>query len=238
MSKKLQCILVDDDLGIHDIFREYLKDSEYAEITDYFNDPREFLRSNKKPDLVFIDIVMPHIDGFTLSHRLKPLPVILFTGKAEYFKEIMEMIDPIDTFSKPIIKERLLRAVKKAHVMLSYNSSKKEYELFNTDSGKVNVLLTDILFVRTIKNSHRFLEIYLKGGRKIVIKGYSLEYIRSVAGFLLQSNRSELISPEAIDVIEHGTFIKMRGVSDNSKLLHSVICRTFHKDFLSGFNSV
>jgi two-component system LytT family response regulator len=238
MKRKLDCILVDDDPAIHDIFRNYLSDSEYAELTHYYEDPREFIKANKKPDLVFIDIVMPHMDGFTFAQTIKPIPVILFTGKEEYFKDIMNMLEPIDAFPKPIVKERLLKAVKKAYLILNAHDRGNRYELFDTNEGRKNLLLSDILFVRTIKNSHRFLEVYLKGGRKIVIKGYSLEYISNIAGLLLQSNRSELVSPEAIDLIEHRTFIKMRGVSDNGKPLHSIICRTFHQDFLAGFNSI
>ncbi len=234
----MECILVDDDPTNHQIFVNYLSDCEYAELNYYYEDPREFIKANKKPDLVFIDVVMPYIDGFTLAQAIKPIPVILFTGKEEYFKSIMKMLEPIDVFPKPIEKERLLKAVKKAYQILNTADPGKEYELFNTNDGKVSILLSDILFVRTIKNSHRFLDVYLKGGRKVVIKGYSLEYISNMAGFLLQSNRSELVSREAIDIIEHSTFIKMKGVDENGKPLHSVICRTFNKKFLTSFNSI
>jgi hypothetical protein len=37
MKRKLQCILVDDDPLIHDIFKEYLKDCVDAEITHYYD---------------------------------------------------------------------------------------------------------------------------------------------------------------------------------------------------------
>jgi len=113
-----------------------------------------------------------------------------------------------------------------------------EYELFHTNDGKVNVLLSDILFVKTIKNSHRFIEVYLKGGVKLIIKGYSLEYIHGVAGFLLQSNRSELVSPQAIALLEHNSLIKLRDVSDNGKPLHSELCHSFRNNFLASIHSI
>lgn len=233
MQRKLNCILVDDDPAIHDIFKEYLKDCRYAEITDYYQDPREFIKANKKPDLVFIDIMMPHIDGFTVAHSIKPIPVILFTGDTERFGDILNMIEPIDIFRKPIVKERLLKSVRNAYIILNPNKASEGFALFHTSEGVVNVLLTDILFVKTIKNSHRYLEMYLKDGRKIILKGYSLEYVHSIVGFLLQSNRAELISPEAIDLIKHNYSIRLRGVRDNNSPVYSFLGVGFREDFLS-----
>ena len=233
MQRKLQCILVDDDPVVHNIFREYLENNEYAEVTDYYEDPVEFINSKKKPDLVFIDIVMPYVNGFELAKSIAPTPVILFTGRIEYFKDIMGAIYAIDAFSKPIEKERLLKSVKNAFILLNTNKHIKGYKLFHTDGGQVNILLTDILFVKTIKNSHRYLEAYLKGDRKFVLKGYSLEFIQNIARFLLQSNRGELVSPEAIGLIEHNSKIILCGVTENGKSLYSPLLLGYRKNFLA-----
>lgn len=233
MQRKLQCILVDDEPPIYDVFKEYLGDNEYAEITDYYQDPREFLRSNKKPDLVFLDIMMPHIDGFTVAHSIRPIPVILFTGDTERFGDILNMIEPIDVFRKPIVKERLLKSVRNAYIQLNTNKPIQGFALFHTSEGEVGVFIADILFVKTIKNSHRQLEMYLKGGRKLTLKGYSLDYIHSTAEFLLQSNRAELVSPEAIDLIKHNSLIRLRGVSENNNPIYSFLSEGFREDFLS-----
>src|SRR5580704_5606054 len=162
MQRKLQCILVDDDPAIHKVFKEYLKDNEFAVLTDYYEDPTEFINANKKPDLVFLDIMMPKIDGLRLASMIKPTPVILFTSNTERFGDIMNMMEAIDAFPKPILKERLLKSVEKAYFLLNSNKSQKRSEPFNTDTGKATIILSDLLFVRTIKNTHRLLEAYLK----------------------------------------------------------------------------
>jgi DNA-binding LytR/AlgR family response regulator len=237
MGRKLQCILVDDDPLIHDIFKKYLENNEYVEITDYYLDPREFANSNKKPDFVFLDVVMPYINGFSLAISIKPTPVILFTGRAEYFRDIMNKMEAIDAFPKPIAKERLLKSVEGAYHLLHSTKLKKTHQLFSTNEGQVNILLSDIFFVRTIKNTHRYLDVYLKDGRKLIFKGYSLEYIHKVAGFLLQSNRAELVSAEAVNVIEHNSLIKLHGISDNGKPITSSLCLSFRKTFLEELNT-
>lgn len=154
MERKLQCVLVDDDRYIHDIFKEYLKNNKFAEITDYYEDPVEFINANKKPDLVFLDIMMPKIDGLRLASMIKPTPVILFTSNTERFGDIMNMMEAIDAFPKPILKERLLKSVEKAYFLLNSNKPQKRRETFNTDTGKTTIILSDLLFVRTIKNKY------------------------------------------------------------------------------------
>jgi len=180
---------------------------------------------------------IPYIDGFTLAHLIKPTPVILFTGNVERFKDILNEIDIIDAFAKPILKERLLKSAEDAYVLLNPLKSFQKFVLFHTSEGEVNVFLTDILFVKTIKSSHRSLEVYLKGGRKLILKGYSLEYIHEIAGFLLLSNRGELVSPEAVDSFDH-KLIHLTGVSYKNKPAYSTLSRKHFKDFLSHFPSL
>lgn len=232
MQRKLQCILVDDDPSVHDIFKEYLKDNEYAEITDYFQDPRDFIKAKKKAELVFIDIVMPYVDGFTLAYSIKPTPVILFTGDPRHFKDILDMVDAIDVFPKPIVRERLLKSVKDAFVLLTAERPERGFAFFHTDEGRVNIMLSNILFVRAVKNTHGTVELFLKGDNKIIIKGYTIEYIHDKARFLAQSNRAELLSPMAIGLFEHNV-IHLIGVSDKNKPICSTLTRNFRVNFLA-----
>jgi DNA-binding LytR/AlgR family response regulator len=233
--RKLQCILVDDDPSVHSIFKDYLNNNEYAEVTDYYDDPVKFIDSKKKPDLVFVDIELPNIDGFSLAISIKPTPVILFTGHAEKFRDIMNMMEAIDAFPKPIIKERLLKSVEDAYVLLNSAKSKKAHKLFHTDKGEVNVLLSDIFLVRTVKHSHRNLEMFLKGGRRHILVRYSLDEIHDIAEDLLRANRFELVSPDAIDIIEPNSMLKLKGLYENGKHIYSELHRNYRKDFLIRF---
>jgi DNA-binding LytR/AlgR family response regulator len=232
MQRKLKCVLIDDDVVIHEIFQDYLRNNEYAEITDFYQDPLEFLNSGKNPDLVFLDVILPSMNGLSLAFKIKPTPVILFTGNSEYFKDIMNMIHSIDAFPKPIIKERLLESVKKAYTLLNSNRLTEGYAFFHTSEGNVHIQLSAILFVRTVKNSHRNLEVYLKGGRKLIIIGYSIEHIQKIAMFLLRPNRLELVSPNAIDLLESNSIILLRDVCYEGKKIRIELSRVYKKDFL------
>lgn len=208
MQRKLSCILVDDDYSIHDTFKEYLKECEYAEITDYYQDPRDFINSNKKPDLVFLDIMMPNMDGFTVAHSIKPIPVIFFTGQSELFRDIMNELDTIDAFPKPIIKERLLFSVKRAYKLLIQVKEKNEigihtYWEFNAKgrSDKVFIRIKDIVYVKTHHDPRNKLVI-MADGTQHIFTGYNMEEMLKIASHLLQPNKSELVSSDII--IAHG----------------------------------
>jgi CheY-like chemotaxis protein len=102
-------VLVDDDdlefekfkneFKDEDVTIEYIKDSEYA-----FNKIAEV-----EPDLIILDLMMPKIDGITLSHKLKSynktkhIPIIISTAKdltdAEH-KSLKEIVEDITIKSK------------------------------------------------------------------------------------------------------------------------------------------
>jgi two-component system LytT family response regulator len=65
------------------------------------------------PDVVFLDIQMPDLDGLQLVERIEPprLPLFVFvTGYSEYAVRAFE-IEAVDYLCKPFDKERLLAAL-------------------------------------------------------------------------------------------------------------------------------
>jgi two-component system LytT family response regulator len=68
------------------------------------------------PDIVFLDIQMPDLDGFGMVERLESSPVPLFifvTGYSKYAVKAFE-IEAVDYLCKPIDKERLLISLERA----------------------------------------------------------------------------------------------------------------------------
>ena len=68
------------------------------------------------PDIVFLDIQMPDLDGFAMVERLDSAKVPLFifvTGYSEYAVKAFE-IEAIDYLCKPFDKERLLISLERA----------------------------------------------------------------------------------------------------------------------------
>ena len=82
MSKKKQHILiVDDELEMRKIIQEILNDEGYSTAIASSADEARKQVSNKKPDLVLLDIWMPDEDGISLlkigQNKLKAISMSL-----------------------------------------------------------------------------------------------------------------------------------------------------------------
>jgi len=72
----------------------------------------------EKPDLVLLDIQMPGLDGFGVIEALEdPPPVIFVTAYDEYAIRAFE-VNALDYLLKPFSRERLEKAVRRAHEAL------------------------------------------------------------------------------------------------------------------------
>ena len=115
MSKKKQHILiVDDELEIRKIIQEILNDEGYSTAIASSADEARKQVSNKKPDLVLLDIWMPDEDGISLlkdwtKQAESNFPVIMISGHATIETAIKATkLGAKDFIEKPVSMEKLL----------------------------------------------------------------------------------------------------------------------------------
>jgi PAS domain S-box-containing protein len=83
----IQLLVVDDDPNVADMVQQLLEDEPYS--IAVASDGKEALKtlSHSRPDLVLLDLLMPHMDGFTVIERLREqeetreLPLVVLTAK-------------------------------------------------------------------------------------------------------------------------------------------------------------
>lgn len=122
MDRKIKTLIVDDEPVARQILREELNLMSSIEIVDEADGGKEALRKiiDLQPDLVFLDLQMPQIDGFEVVRRLsgRHLPVIVIvTAFQEHAIEAFEA-GAIDYLLKPVRAERLQKAVERAKGLL------------------------------------------------------------------------------------------------------------------------
>ncbi len=111
-------IVVDDNRDITDIVKVILEVKGHRVICAH-SGPELFSRLvEQKPDLIFLDIMMPGMDGFEVLKRLRDtpntsaIPVILLTAKGQYEDVLKGYKEGADYYiSKPFIGTQLLTGI-------------------------------------------------------------------------------------------------------------------------------
>lgn len=117
-------IVIDDEPLARSLIIKLLQNYPSFEVIDECPDGFEAFKSISKhsPDLIFLDIQMPRINGFELLEMLEKPPAVIFTTAFdEYALKAFES-HAIDYLLKPITKERFDKAIQKCqHQALSSN---------------------------------------------------------------------------------------------------------------------
>jgi two-component system LytT family response regulator len=111
----LRVILVDDEPLARQGLREMLGDIDGVEVVGDAASVKEAtpLIATLKPDALFLDIMMPGSDGFSLLAAMESRPPVVFvTAHAEYAVKAFDF-DAVDYLLKPVRPARLGVAVKR-----------------------------------------------------------------------------------------------------------------------------
>jgi two-component system, LytTR family, response regulator len=111
----IRTVLIDDEPLARSILLEYL--SYYPEITivKECNDGFEGLKAIQEhhPDLIFLDVQMPKINGFEMLELLEQPPAVIFTTAFDEYALKAFEAQAVDYLLKPFSKERLDKTIQK-----------------------------------------------------------------------------------------------------------------------------
>jgi len=112
----MKCIIIDDEPLARSIVREYLQSHPTIEIVAECNDGFEGLKAiqQHQPQLVFLDIQMPKINGFEMLELVENLPKVIFTTAFEEYALKAFESNAVDYLLKPFSKDRFEKALQKA----------------------------------------------------------------------------------------------------------------------------
>src|SRR5579862_1464658 len=114
----LRTLIVDDEPLAREGLRALLsKDAEVSAIHEA-KDGREAVGAirNSHPDLVFLDVQMPEMDGFAVVSKIgaEHMPAVVFvTAHDQYAIRAFE-INALDYLLKPVIEERFVKTLVRA----------------------------------------------------------------------------------------------------------------------------
>lgn len=111
----MNAIIIDDEILARSIVKEYLKSHTDINIVAECEDGFAGLKAIQqfKPDLIFLDIQMPKINGFEMLELIEDPPVVIFTTAFDEFAIKAFEINAVDYLLKPFSKERFEKAILK-----------------------------------------------------------------------------------------------------------------------------
>lgn len=110
-----KAILIDDEPLARQLVRSLLKSFSEIDIVAECGDGFEGFKAIQQhnPDLVFLDVQMPRINGFEMLELLDEKPSVIFTTAFDEYALKAFEANAIDYLLKPITKERFEKAIQK-----------------------------------------------------------------------------------------------------------------------------
>ena len=169
------------------------------------------------PDVVFLDIQMPDLDGFHLVEQIEPSrsPLFIFvTGYSEYAVRAFE-IEAVDYLCKPFDKERLETALERAHRRMNPGAATVENDQsrwvsrlsIRDENGFVFVPVDQILWIEA---ANKYVVVHTTAGTHIARQTIQSLQDRLDPEQFVRIHRSTVVRKSAVRGLHplfHGDYI-------------------------------
>jgi two-component system LytT family response regulator len=113
----LNCIIIDDEVNCAETLQlalgRHCKSVQVLEVINNSLKAEEAIRKHK-PDIVFLDIEMPHLNGFDVLNKTIDVPFsVIFTTAYDHYALKAIKHNALDYLLKPIDMDELITAVKR-----------------------------------------------------------------------------------------------------------------------------
>lgn len=177
MGNRLKIVLIEDDLDMQELLKDYLQNYEYE--VEAFEKPLkalDYLNKNNDCDLVVLDLMLPQMDGFDVCKKIRErsnIPIIISSARGNLGDKVIAYEYGADDYlAKPYAPKELIM--------------------------RINAILRRLMNTINLKQIGEF-EIN-EDAMEITQDGHLLELttIEYKIFFLLLSNRGKILSREMI----------------------------------------
>ncbi len=203
-ERKIKCLIVDDEPHALQVLKTHIVSTPPLELVGECTNAiaaLEFLHKNSV-DLIFLDIQMPHLSGTEFVKSLsQPYKIIFITAFRDYALEGFDL-GAVDYLLKPVSFDRFLKAVYR----LTLTNPKHEFEMhdyvterflyFRSDRKMVKVLLSDILYIESLKD---YVKIVTSKGQVVTKQSISSVEQMLPEGEFMRIHRSFIAAIRKID---------------------------------------
>jgi DNA-binding LytR/AlgR family response regulator len=238
MATLLKYILADDDPVYLELMLQYLKLIPNCECLASCSNAIETgaQMQQRFPDLLILDVEMPGLSGLQFAQSLSRLPLIIFISSHRSYAADAFEVDAVDFIVKPLMPERLIRAVEKSRALLEMKKSIREEEGFKLSgdlsffikdkNAFVKIYYNDVLYIESLGD---FVNIFLQNGdKKIALVSMKSIELQLPDMHFIRISRTHMVNKQKITSIETNTLMLDKiqlviGKSYNATVLQAVI---------------
>jgi len=212
----LRCIVVDDEPLAVKMLENFISRTPILVLEASFTDPVAALAAirERQPQLVFLDIQMPDLNGMELSRMVPEQTRIIFTTAFKQYAFDSYEVSALDFLLKPIRYQKFLEAAEKANrwfemveaarqappATLSQPEDKTSV-FVKTDGQLRKVEFSDIRYVEGMKD---YVLLHLCSERQPVVTHITMKAVEELlpAAAFMRVHRSYIVALDKIDSIE------------------------------------
>lgn len=207
----IKAFIVDDEPLAREVVKKQLQKHADIVLVGEANDGFEALKliPEAKPDLLFLDIQMPKINGFELLELLTETPSVIFTTAFDEFALKAFEVNALDYLLKPFSEERFDSAVnKKRHSELGSESKRdiplqiihEQNRIVVKDGTEIKIIpINEVDYIEAYDD---YVKIYQ--GKKYILKKQTMNHFEQVLpkNQFIRIHRSYILNVNQLTKIE------------------------------------
>ncbi len=212
----IKALIIDDEPLARSLVKEYLKSFADIAVLEECNDGFEGVKAivQHQPDLIFLDIQMPKINGFEMLELIETPPAVIFTTAFDEFAMKAFEAHAVDYLLKPFSKERFEKALHKWLVQRTTNQTPATQNFIEKrnpqpeENNRVvvkkgsNIIIIPVNQIYYFEAYDDYVKIYTKEGMHLKKKTMSyFEGLLDAAQFV-RVHRSYMINLQELTRIE------------------------------------
>lgn len=207
----MKAVIVDDERLARKELSKLLEEFPEIEIIGECTNGKEAIEfiNDKKPDLVFMDIEMPELNGFDVVEQIDRTPAIVFvTAYNDYAIKAFE-VNASDYLVKPVDPSRLKETIEKIKSdneeidtdSLERTSLSSGDQIFIKDGEKCWFIKLDE--IKLFESEGNYVRIYFRDFKPLVLKSLNNLEAKLDPGLFFRANRKYIINLNTITHIEN-----------------------------------
>ena len=229
----IKTIIIDDERLAREELKSLLKENLNIEIIDEAKNGKEGIeKCNKlKPELIFLDISMPEINGFDMLKQLDEIPHVIFTTAYDEFALKAFEVNALDYIIKPIETSRLEEAIAKIEGKDDFESLikvqdrqsrllKLEDNIFIKDGEKCYFIA--LSKVRMFESDGNYVKVYFEDKRPLILRSLNTLEEQLDPEVFFRANRKYIINTKKITKIDNwfngGLQVEIEGSKDKIEI--------------------